>query len=467
MATTNSSPCTVIILAAGMGKRMMSPLPKILHPVAGRPMILHIVEACKRAGLNDIRLVAGFGLNLVKPVVEPLGVQIFVQAQQKGTGDAVRSAQPETIEGDVLILNGDHPLVQSEDLLAILKAFREQKLDLMVVTTVLKDAKSFGRIVRRNGVLQAIVEAKDASAETLKIREINTGIYAVKADVLADELPRIQSSNAQNEYYLTDLVSLSLQAQHKVGTYAGPTRVAFGVNSQRELAQASRLMYRKKINELMDVGVIAMDARTTYIESTVNIGPGSVIYPNVMIRGNTTLGPLTSVEPHCYIVDSQIGEGVQIRAGSYLEDVKVAHRATLGPYARLRPKTEIGEEAHVGNFVEMKKVKFGAKSKAGHLTYLGDAEVGKEVNVGCGTITCNYAVDRQKYKTTIGDRVFVGSDTQFIAPVKIGNDAVIGSGSTITKDVPDKALAVARSKQIVRENYVKDAVPEKSETKEK
>ncbi len=418
-------------------------------------MILHLIEECQKAGLKDIRLVAGFGLNLVKPVVEPLGVQIYVQAQQKGTGDAVRSAQPETIEGDVLIVNGDHPLIRAEDLQQILKEFRQQKLDLMVVTTKLKDPKSFGRIVRQNGDLRAIVEAKDASSETLKIREINTGIYAVKADVLADELPRIQSSNAQNEYYLTDLVALCIDSQLKVGTFEGPPRVAFGVNSQSELSQASRLKYRQKINELMDEGVIAMDARTVYIESTVSVGAGSVLYPNVMLRGKTKIGNFTSVEPHCYIVDSTIGDGVQIKAGSYLEDVKIANRAAVGPYARLRPKTEIGEEAKVGNFVEMKKVKFGAKSKAGHLTYLGDAEIGTDVNIGCGTITCNYATDHQKYETKIGDRVFVGSDTQFIAPIRIGDDAVIGSGSTITKDVPARALAVARGKQFIKENYVK------------
>lgn len=453
--TPNS--CTVIILAAGLGKRMKSPLPKILHPVAGRPMIVHIVEACHAAGLEDIRLVAGFGLNMVKPVVEPLGVQIYVQAQQRGTADAVRSAQPESIEGDVLIINGDHPLIHGEDLEKILKEFREQKLDLMVVTTVLKKPGAFGRIVRSQGALRAIVEAKDASSETLKINEINTGIYAVKADVLADELPRIQPANAQNEYYLTDVVSLSLESGHKVGTYQAPPRVAFGVNSQGELARASRFKYQEKIKNLMEEGVIALDARTVYVESTVQIAPGTVLYPNVMIRGNTRIGSFSSIEPHAYIVDSVLGDGVQIRAGSYLESVKIENRATIGPYARLRPQTEIGEEAHVGNFVEMKKVKFGPKSKAGHLTYLGDAEVGREVNIGCGTITCNYAVDRKKYRTTIGDKVFVGSDTQFVAPVTVGDEAVIGSGSTITKNVPARSLAVARGRQVVKENYVTPA----------
>lgn len=449
------NPWTVIILAAGRGTRMNSGLPKVLHPVAGQPMITHIIKACHKAGMNDIRLVAGFGLNLVKTVVEPLGVQIFTQAEQRGTADAVRAAHPDSIDGNVLILNGDHPLIQAEDLIRFQKEFMETKADLLLVTTKLKDPKLFGRVVRQSGKIKAIVEAKDASAETLKINEINTGIYLVKSDLLREELPHIESHNAQGEYYLTDLLSLAIEAQYKVDTIEGLPRVAFGVNTQRELAKATRWHFRTKARDLMDAGVVLIDPKTTYIESTVTLGPGSVVHPNVMIRGNTSLGSFCAVEPNCYIVDSQIGDSVQIRAGSYLEQVKVSAKATLGPYARLRPDTEIGEGAHVGNFVEMKKVKFGARSKAGHLTYLGDAEIGADVNIGCGTITCNYAPDKSKYKTKIGDRVFVGSDTQFVAPLSIGSDSVIGSGSTITKDVPARALAVARGRQIIKENYVK------------
>lgn len=434
---------------------MKSTLPKVLHPVAGRPMIEHVIEACHGANLSNIRLVAGYGLTMVKPVVEPFGVQVFVQAQQRGTADAVKAAQPDTLEGNVLILCGDHPLIEASDLFAMQEEFAKSKLDLMVVTAKVKNPGSFGRIVRRGGDLVAIIEAKDASSETLKINEINTGMYMMKADLLHEELSRIQASNAQNEYYLTDVVSLSLEAGWKVGGFVGDERMAFGVNSQEELSKASRRKYQLKIKQLMEEGVIALDAKTTFIESNVMIAPGAVIYPNVMIRGKTSIGSFSSIEPNSYIVDSVIEDGVQIRAGSYLEEVKISKGATIGPYARLRPQTEIGEGAHVGNFVEMKKTKFGAKSKAGHLTYLGDAEIGNDVNIGCGTITCNYAANKQKYKTVIGDRTFVGSDTQFVAPVNVGSDAVIGSGSTITKDVPDRALAVARGRQIVKENYVK------------
>lgn len=444
-----------IILAAGKGTRMKSPLPKVLHPVAGRPMIQYVVEACQDVGVSDTRVVLGHGLNLVKAVVEPLGVSCFTQAQQLGTADAVKAAQLETLDGDVVIMNGDHPLITSEDLAPIIEQFRSDKLDLAVVTAVLKDPGAFGRVVRSGGQLRAIVEAKDASAETLKIREVNTGIYVVKADVLQEFAPMIKNQNAKGEYYLTDLISLAIENQLKVAAIPASKRVARGVNTQEELALASRAIFKRNAKRWMDEGVLMIDPRTVYIEEDVEVGAGAVIYPNVFLRGHTRVGSFSVIEPNCFLNDSIVEESVQIRAGSYLEQAHVKSKATVGPYARLRPETEIGEEAHVGNFVEMKKVKFGKKSKAGHLTYLGDAEVGENVNVGCGTITCNYAVDKKKYKTKIGNNVFVGSDTQFVAPVTVGDNAIIGSGSTITKDVPENALAVARGKQFVKEGYVK------------
>lgn len=454
---------TVIVLAAGKGTRMGSPLPKVLHPVAGRPMIQGLLETCLKAGASDLRVVVGHGSTLVRTVIEPLGVQIFQQTEQKGTADAVMSAEPDTIEGNVLILNGDHPLILPEDLHHFLDTFENQKLDLAVVTAKLKDAKDFGRIIRSNGQIRAIVEAKDASADTLKIQEVNTGIYLAKASILAEFLPQIQNHNSKKEYYLTDILELTIKARKKVSTIEGHRRVAFGVNTQAELATASRVRYFAKAKQLMSEGVLILDPRAVYVEETVQVAPGTVLYPQVFLRGKTKIGPLCAIEPNCFVVDSQIGEAVQLKANSYLERVQILNRASVGPFARLRPETIIGEEAHVGNFVEMKKVRFGAKSKAGHLTYLGDADVGSEVNIGCGTITCNYAVDKKKYKTVIGNQVFVGSDTQFVAPITIGEGAVIGSGSTITKDVPARALAVARGKQIIKENYV--AIDLKTEKK--
>jgi bifunctional UDP-N-acetylglucosamine pyrophosphorylase/glucosamine-1-phosphate N-acetyltransferase len=430
----------MIILAAGKGTRMKSPLPKVLHPVAGRPMIEKVIHASKKAGATDLRVIVGHGQALVRSVVEPLGVTCFVQENQLGTADAVKSAQVETIEGDVIIMNGDHPLIEAADIMNFLQIFREEKCDLAVVTAVVKSPGEFGRIIRHAGNLKAIVEAKDASADTLKIREINTGIYVAKASVLAEYLPQIQNHNAKKEFYVTDLISLCIEDDCKVMAIKASPKVAVGVNNQIELAHATKLIFQRKAKRLMEEGVLMLDPACTYIEESVEVGAGSVIYPNVFLRGATKVGSFSVIEPQVFISDSIISDSVQIRAGSYIEQSVIHSRATVGPYARLRPQTSIGEEAHVGNFVEMKKVKFGKKSKAGHLTYLGDADIGEDVNIGCGTITCNYAADKKKYKTIIGNRVFVGSDTQFVAPIEVGDDAIIGSGSTITKERAGKIL---------------------------
>jgi bifunctional UDP-N-acetylglucosamine pyrophosphorylase / glucosamine-1-phosphate N-acetyltransferase len=446
---------TVVLLAAGKGTRMNSPLPKVLHPVAGRPMIERIIKSCYAIGANEIRVVIGHGGNLVKSVVEPLGAKTFFQTQQLGTADAVKSANIESIpDGEVLILNGDHPLLTENDLKKVMGDFREEKADIAVVTAKLKNPGSFGRVVRQKGELRAIVEAKDASSDTLKINEVNTGIYITKADVLHEYINSIENHNSKGEYYLTDIISLGIEGGLRVRGIVGNSKMAHGVNTQVELAKATKYLYKVKVKQLLEAGVLILDPSATYIEESVEVGPGTVIYPGAFIRGKSKIGSFSVIEPHVFISDCEIGDSVQIKAGSYCEASIIRNRASVGPYARLRPESDIGEEAHLGNFVETKKVKFGARSKAGHLTYLGDAEVGTDTNIGCGTITCNYATDRKKYKTKIGSRVFVGSDSQFIAPIEIGDDSVIGSGSTITKDVPARALAVARGRQFVKENYV-------------
>jgi bifunctional UDP-N-acetylglucosamine pyrophosphorylase/glucosamine-1-phosphate N-acetyltransferase len=463
---SESPALTFILLAAGKGTRMKSPLPKVLHPVAGRPMIEKVIVAAQKAGASEVRVIVGHGQALVRQVVEPMGVHCFEQKEQLGTAHAVRCAQVENLDGHVIIMNGDHPLIEASDIKDFYRQFCDSRCDLAVVTAQLKNPAEFGRIIRHQGQLKAIVEAKDASADTLKIQEVNTGIYVVKASVLKEYLPRIQNHNAKKEFYLTDLISLCIEDNLKVTPLLATPKVAVGVNTQAELARATRLLFRRKALRLMEEGVLMLDPRSTYVEESVEIGAGSVLYPNVYVRGRARIGSFTVLEPNVFISDCEIGDSVQIRAGSYLENSKVQAKASVGPYARLRPETHIGEEAHVGNFVEMKKVNFGKKSKAGHLTYLGDAEVGEEVNIGCGTITCNYAVDKKKYKTKIGHRVFVGSDTQFVAPIEIGDDAVIGSGSTITKNVPAKALAVARGRQVILEDYAaKKAAPAETEEK--
>ena len=452
-AKAQSGKLTVIVLAAGKGTRMKTLLPKVLHPVAGRPMIHRVLEACKGAGATDIRVIVGFQKELVRATVESLGVNCFDQHQQLGTADAVKAAQVDDIEGPVIILNGDHPLICAEDLQNALREFREQKGELAVLTCVVKKPGALGRIMRHKGEFVAIVEAKDARPEVLKVNEINTGIYITYGNLLSELLPLIRNQNQQKEYYLTDIVGLARERKNKVMAIKTRRRVAFGVNSQLELSQATQAVYLRNAKKLLDQGVMLPYPNLVWIEDEVTVGPGSLIQPNTYLMGKSKIGSHCVIEGNTTIRDCQIGDHVQIRSGCYFESSVVEQEAVLGPYTRLRPETVVGENAHIGNFVELKKVKFGKSSKAGHLTYLGDAEIGEDVNIGCGTITCNYAADRKKYKTIIGDRVFVGSDSQFVAPIIVGNDAVIGSGSVITENVPEGALAIARGRQVIKENY--------------
>lgn len=447
---------TALILAGGQGTRMKSPLPKVLHPVAGRPMIVRAIEGCLQAGVKNIRVVVGHGQNLVKTVLEPYAIKAYVQEQQLGTADAVKAADLESLDGHILIMNGDHPLITTADIKSFFAEFTAKNLDLAVFTVELEQPGEFGRIVRKDNKLSSIVEAKEASAEILKTKEINTGIYIAKAEVLQKLIPLVKNENSKKEFYLTDIITLAAEFKYNVDAILSQNSdIAHGVNNQIELANASQKVYMQNAEKLMNNGVIFIDPKTCYIDDTVVIGSGAIVYPGVFIRGKTAIGGFTVLEPNCFIVDSIIADGVQIKAGSYIEKTVIESQASVGPYARLRPDTTIGKAAHVGNFVEMKKVKFGAKSKAGHLTYLGDAEIGEDVNIGCGTITCNYAADKNKYKTIIGDRVFVGSDTQLVAPVTVGNDAIIASGTTVTKDVPEGSLALARTPQVNKEGYAK------------
>lgn len=444
---------TAIILAAGKGTRMKSPLPKVLHPVAGTPMISLVIQALKAAGTKEIRVVVGHGEHLIRSVVEPQEVTCHQQIAQQGTADAVRSADIPSLEGAVVILNGDHPLLLSNEIERLFKKFNDQEMDLGVVSVKLKSPGRYGRIVRHHGSLKAIVEASDASHETLKIKEVNTGIYFVKGELLKKYLPLIKNNNSKKEYYLTDLVGICLEHNKKVGILEGHPSCALGVNTQGELARATQLLFKRRVKVLLEEGVVIIDPAATYIEDRVRIGAATVIYPNVYIKSGSVIGSFCVLESNVFISGSTIGDSVQVRAGSYLEQAHIARKATVGPYARLRPGTQLKEEAHIGNFVECKNVVLGARTKAAHLTYLGDAEIGEDCNIGCGTITCNYQVDRKKYKTKIGNKVFVGSDTQFVAPVEVGEGAIIGSGSTITKNVPPNALAVSRAQQFIKENY--------------
>ncbi|MBK9294336.1 MAG: bifunctional UDP-N-acetylglucosamine diphosphorylase/glucosamine-1-phosphate N-acetyltransferase GlmU [Oligoflexia bacterium] len=447
---------TAIILSAGLGTRMKSDLPKVLHKVAGRSMVSIVAMQLEEAGVDEIRVVVGYGADLVRQELKDFKkVKFYTQQNQLGTADAVKAADIDSLSGVVLICNGDHPLITAQDYGQALNAALET--DLLVTSCNVNNPKEFGRIVRgRDKEFLKIIESKQANPSELKIKEVNTGLYVVKAEVLKKYLPQIKNNNAKKEYYLTDIVELALRGERVVRAKAAKNkRVMFGVNNKLELYQANRALYLRKLRELMLDGVTIIDAKNTYIEKDCEVGAGSVIEPGVMIKGRTKIGKNCHIEAHCQITDSEINDDVKIKWGTIIEKSVVGKKSTLGPYARLRPETVVGEEVHLGNFVELKKATIGNRSKANHLTYLGDCEIGEDTNIGCGTITCNYAVDKKKYKTTIGSDVFVGSDTQFIAPVTVGDGAVIGSGSTITKDVPSAALAVSRAKQFIKEGYRK------------
>lgn len=444
---------TAIILAAGKGTRMNSTLPKVLHPVAGKPMISRVIKACRGAGINDIRVVVGHGADLVKNVLSSEGVSFFQQAEQLGTADAVRAATPESILENVIILNGDHPLIEASDLDDFIREFRDEKMDIGVVTTRLKKPGDFGRIIRNGGEIYAIVEAKDATAEALKIEEVNTGIYLTRGAILNLLLPEIKNNNLKREFYLTDIISLGLSKRKKVRTLNGRKSVAAGVNTQEQLAAATRIMFNRKLKNVMELGVMVIDPRNTYIEDTVTIGSGTVIYPGCYLKGHTKIGSLCLIEPNCFISNGAVGDGSQIKVGTYIEDATMGSKCHVGPYARLRPDSVLAEDVHIGNFVEVKKSKIGRSTKAAHLAYIGDAEIGENTNIGCGTIFVNYLPNKSKHKTIVGNNCFIGSDVQLVAPITVGDGATIGAGSVITKNVPSQALAVTRASQIVKENY--------------
>lgn len=455
-STTSASstiPVSVIVLAAGKGTRMKSPLPKVLHPVVGQPMVMRVLNAAKTIGAKELRVVVGYGEALVRRVIEPLGATAFPQKEQRGTADAVMSADPESMKGTVIILTGDNPLIEPSDLKQVLADFYELKADVAVVTAEMKNPGSLGRIVRQKGELKAIVEAGDAGTDTLKIREVNSGMYVAKAEVLAELLPQVKPNNSKGELYLTDIISIGLENRFKVIAIKARPEVAFGVNDQAELAKASRVVFNRNRKRLLENGVVMVDPRTVYAEDEVTIGGGTVVYPNVYLRGATKIGSYCVLEPGVHIISSSIADSTHIKAGCYFENAVVGEKVQIGPYARLRPESMVGREAQIGNFVELKKTTFGARSKAAHLTYLGDATIGEDVNIGCGTITCNYAADRKKYQTIIENGVFVGSDVQFVAPITVGEGAVIASGSTITENVPAKSLAVARGRQVNKPDW--------------
>lgn len=439
-----------LILAGGQGTRMKSELCKVLHRAAGRPLIHYVVDSVEAAGIPRTVVVVGHQAEAVKESLSDRPVEFVLQEPQLGTGHAVASAEPlfAGFQGHVVILCGDVPFVQPDTIRGALESGRERSAAVVVITAKVEDPGSYGRIVRNeHGDVVRIVEQRDANPDELAIDEINTGMYVVDAGHLFTLLNRLSADNAQQEYYLTDIVAEAVAERLTVHGYTveDPLEIT-GVNTRADLAFVTGVIRNGLCWELMHQGVTLVDPASVYVDFGVVVGPDTIIHPGVTLTGNTSIGSGCVIEPGVFIKDCIIGDRVEVRLGSRLEASTVGDGSTVGPMAHLRPEADIGKNARIGNFVEVKKTKVGDGSKASHLTYLGDSVIGEKVNIGCGTITCNYD-GRAKHKTIIGDRCFVGSDVQFVAPVEIGEGSLIGAGSTITRDVPEGTLAVSRARQ--------------------
>lgn len=442
---------SAIILAAGKGTRMKSALNKVMHPVCNKPMIGHIIASLKQCDVEKIVVVVGHGAESVKEYLKT-DAEYALQEPQLGTGHAVMQAsQLEDVDGDTIILCGDGPLIQPE---TIQKAFEANKdASLTVLTSILKDGERYGRIVRDDaGNVVKIVEAKDCTPEELEIKEINTGIFCFKTKDLFAGLKEIKNNNAQNEYYLTDLVEIF----HKKGL-AGHAMIVddpeetMGVNDRVDLAKAQKWMTRHINEKHMRNGVTIIDPENTYIDADVVIGQDSVIYPNVFLQEHTTIGKNVTVLPNSFLRNAEIADDVLIDSSKIVES-KVGKGTTIGPMSHLRNNTEIAENCRIGNFVEFKNSYFGDGSKCAHLTYIGDSDFGKKINVGCGVVTVNYD-GKHKYRTIVKDGAFIGSNCNLIAPVTIGENVLLAAGSTITNSVDDGDMGIARARQSIKPGF--------------
>lgn len=443
---------SVIILAAGKGTRMRSSLPKVLQPLAGRPLLGHVIETAKKLQANNIITIYGHGGDLVQQEFSQEQVQWVEQAEQLGTGHAVKVTLPVLAKtGQSLILSGDVPCISTDTLQKLLDA--AQNTGIALVTLTVADATGYGRIVRDNGKIQAIVEHKDASEEQRKIKEFNTGIYCVSNAKLHEWLPKLSNDNAQGEYYLTDIVAMAIEDGLEVASVE-PER-AFeveGVNDRVQLAALEREFQAYQAKLLMQQGVHLIDPSRFDLRGQLTAGTDVRIDINVIIEGECEFGDHVEIGAGCIIKNTKIAAGTKVQPYSVFDSAIVGENTQIGPFARLRPGAKLAADVHIGNFVEVKNTTIGLGSKANHFTYLGDAEVGAGSNIGAGTITCNYD-GANKFKTIIGDAAFIGSNSSLVAPVKIGNGATVGAGSTITRDVADNCLAVERSQQFVKADY--------------
>lgn len=446
----------IVVLAAGKGTRMKTRRPKLLHPLAGHPVIEHVLRTARALGPTSITLVVGYqAAELQASLAGEADLRFARQEPQLGTGHAVLQAEQVLAEarGTLLLLSGDVPLVRAASLRRLVDHHRETRAAATLMTAIMPRPYGYGRILRKDGAITRIVEERDATPEQRKVTEINSGLWAFALDGLFDALRALGTDNDQREYYLTDLVQVHRKAGHAVETVLleDPTEIR-GINSQNELAEVAAIVRRARNDELMAAGVTLVDPDSAYIDVDVEIGPDTVVHPNVYLEGRTRVGSGCEIHSGTRIVNSEIGDGVLVRNHSVIEDARVADGARVGPFAHLRPGSDVGADAHVGNFVELKKTVLGAGSKANHLAYLGDATIGEGVNVGAGTITCNFD-GTNKHPTVIEDGAFIGSDTQLIAPVTVGRGAYVAAGSSITEDVPPGALAIARGRQVNKDGW--------------
>ena len=447
-------------MAAGKGTRLKSRHPKVLHEVGGKPILAHVIAtAMKVVPAKDIFVIIGHEADRVREAVASTGVQFVVQAEQRGTGHALMVAQEALAPYDqVIVLSGDAPLITSETVEKLSAFHSAQKAAMTLLSADLDDPTGYGRVIRESPKgpnVRAIVEEKATSAAQKKIREINSGFYAFSVPALYEHIGELTTHNAHGEYYLTDMAAVLGRARQKVMVMKSPYPAeVLGSNKRSEIVDLDARMRLAKCHQLMEEGVTIFYPQTCVIDSDVEVGPDTVIEPFVQLRGSTKIGSDCRIRSYCVINNTEIGDGVVVLPGCIMDESRIADKATVGPYSRLRPGSDIGEGAHLGNFVETKKLKMGKGSKANHLTYLGDTEIGEGVNVGAGTITCNYD-GVHKHKTVIEDGVFVGSDSTLVAPVRIGKGAYIAAASCITDDVPADSLALGRARQTVKEGWAK------------
>lgn len=459
MSSSSSNPrIAVAIMAAGKGTRLKSQLPKVLHEVGGRPLLEHVIRAAvKIVPAKDVFAIVGHEAERVQQAMQHTGVKFVLQAEQRGTGHALMVAK-EALSGydHMIVLSGDAPLITPETIGRLRNFHLEEQGAMTLLSAELENPTGYGRVLRkgpRSAEVREIVEEKAATASQKKTREINSGFYVFAAKDLYGNIDQLSTDNAHAEYYLTDMAAVLRKAGRRVVAWktTKPSEV-LGGNTRAELAEIDQKMRLEKCRELMAEGVTIFYPATCVIDADVTIAADTVIEPYVQLLGNTKIGTACRVRSYCVIRDSEIADGVIVRPGSVMEEAQIGPGAVIGPYSHLRPGSEIGEGAHVGNFVETKKIRLGKGSKANHLTYLGDAEVGAGVNIGAGTITCNYD-GVHKHKTIIEDGVFVGSDSTLVAPVRLGKGAYVAAASCVTEDVPADSLALGRARQVVKEGW--------------